>query len=207
MNDEHAIDHGGTRDQKKLNVLAIGRLTYYKGFRYLIQAAAKTPNIHISLVGRGDEAEELRELTASLGLNNRVTFYDVLNDRELAQQMVRCDCFCLPSIERTEAFGLVLLEAMYFGKANVISDVPGSGMGWIVDDGITGVKVNPGDTDALVEAFTQLSENRQELARMGQRGKVKFHQCFEIDHTVEDLISVYQHVTRPDQQETNSLQP
>ena len=207
MNDEQAISTRGNRDQEKLNVLAVGRLTYYKGFRYLIQAAAKTPNIHISLVGRGDEAEDLKELTASLGLQNRVTFYDFLNDKELAQQMAGCDCFCLPSIERTEAFGLVLLEAMFFGKATVIGDVPGSGMGWIVDDGITGVKVNPGDTDALVEAFIRLSENRQELAKLGQSGKEKFHQYFEIDHTVEDLMSVYQQVIRNDQQEMNSLQP
>ena len=207
MNDEKAINPKANRDQEKLNVLAVGRLTYYKGFRYLIQAAAKTPNIYISLVGRGEEAEDLQELATSLGLQNRVTFYDVLNDKELAQQMARCDCFCLPSIERTEAFGLVLLEAMYFGKATVIGDVPGSGMGYIVDDGITGVKVNPGDTDALVEAFIRLSENRQELAKMGQRGKEKFHQYFEIDHTVEDLISVYQQVIRSDQQEMNSLQP
>lgn len=206
-NGMNAVSPGGNRDQEGLNVLAIGRLTYYKGFRYLIQAAAKTPNIHIRLVGRGDEAEDLKELTASLGLQNRVTFYDVLNDKELAQQMARCDCFCLPSIERTEAFGLVLLEAMYFGKATVIGDVPGSGMGYIVDDGLTGVKVNPGDTDALVDAFTRLSEDRQALAKMGQRGKEKFHQYFEVDHTVEDLISVYQQVIRSDQQEMNALQP
>lgn len=193
-------------DQKRLNVLAIGRLTYYKGFRYLIEAAAKAPNIHISLVGRGEEAQDLKALTSSLGLQNRVTFYDVLNDQELAQQMMLCDCFCLPSIERTEAFGLVLLEAMYFGKATIISNVPGSGMGWIVDDGITGIKVNPADADALAKAFNRLSEDREELAKLGQRGKEKFHQYFEVDHTIKDLISLYHKVTDSGQLESNPQQ-
>lgn len=185
----------GVADQKKLNVLAIGRLTYYKGFRFLIEAAAKSPDLDVTLVGRGEEAEDLKALTSSLDLQDRVRFFDVLNDEELARQMMLCDCFCLPSIERTEAFGLVLLEAMYFGKATVISDVPGSGMGWIVDDGITGIKVNPADVDALVQAFNRLREDRDELVKLGQRGKEKFHQHFEIDQAVGNLISLYQDVT------------
>lgn len=203
--DSQAIKSSGATHQQRLNVLAIGRLTYYKGFRYLIEAAAKTPNVFVSLVGHGQQKRYLKNLVASLGLQNRVIFHHFLSDSELARQMAWCDCFCLPSIERTEAFGLVLLEAMYFGKANIIGDVPGSGMGWIVDDGITGIKVKPADADALAEAFTRLSENRKELEEMGQQGKEKFHQVFEIDHTIEGLIDVYQQVTDRSQQEINSL--
>jgi glycosyltransferase involved in cell wall biosynthesis len=197
--DSQAIRSTGEPHQDRLNVLAIGRLTYYKGFRYLIEAAAKAPNVFVSLVGHGQQEKYLKRLVASLGLQNRVTFHHFLSDRELAHQMALCDCFCLPSIERTEAFGLVLIEAMYFGKATIISDVPGSGMGWIVDDGITGIKVNPADADALAEAFTRLSENRKELVKMGRNGKEKFHQCFEIDRTIEDLIKLYKQVTDANQ--------
>jgi len=190
--DNQAFDSTGATNQERLNVLAIGRLTYYKGFRYLIEAAAKAPNVHVSLVGHGQQAKYLKKLAARLGIQDRVTFHHFLSDKELGHQMAVCDCFCLPSIERTEAFGLVLLEAMYFGKATVISNVPGSGMGWIVDDGITGIKVNPADSDALAEAFNSLSKDRKKLATLGQNGKEKFHQHLEIDHTIEDLIKVYQ---------------
>ena len=175
-----------------LQILAVGRLTYYKGFRYLIEAAAQSPDIHINLVGDGDEAEQLRSLVASLKLQDRVTFHGILSNDELAQQMADCDCLCLPSIERTEAFGMVLLEAMYFGKTTVISDVVGSGMGWVVDDGITGIKVKPADADALASAFKRLATNRDELALMGKQGREKFDQQFEINHAVEGLIEIYQ---------------
>ena len=60
------------------------------------------------------------------------------------------DCLCLPSIERTEAFGVVLLEAMYFGKPALSSRLRGSGMDWIVEDGVTGLKFEPGSVDSLV---------------------------------------------------------
>jgi len=183
----------GNQERKKtLQVLAVGRLTYYKGFRYLIEAAAQAPDIHINLVGHGDQSEQLKSLVASLKLQDRVTFHGILSDDELAQKMADCDCLCLPSIERTEAFGMVLLEAMYFGKATVISDVEGSGMGWVVDNSITGLKVKPADADALAEALNRMASDREELAGMGQRGKEKFDQQFEINHAVEDLVEIYQ---------------
>lgn len=186
-----------TRSQGRkeaLQVLAVGRLTYYKGFRYLIEAAAQIPDIHINLVGHGNQAEQLKSLVASLKLQDRVTFHGILSNDELAQKMMDCDCLCLPSIERTEAFGMVLLEAMYFGKATVISDVEGSGMGWVVDDNVTGIKVNPADADALAGAFRRLAADRKELADLGQRGREKFDQQFEINHAVEGLVKIYQQV-------------
>jgi len=178
--------------KQRIQVLAIGRLTYYKGFSYLIQATAQSPNTHLNLVGHGDQARELKALATSLKAQDRVTFHGILSDVELAQQMKQADCICLPSIERTEAFGMVLLEAMYFGKATVISDVPGSGMGWIVDDGVTGLKVKPADADALAAAFERLDANREELVRMGECGKEKFDDQFEINHAIGGVMEVYQ---------------
>lgn len=177
-----------------LQVLAVGRLAYYKGFRFLIEAAAKTPNIQVHIVGCGELDSELRKLAASLNLQDRVVFHGDLDEAELVHQIARCDCLCLPSIERTEAFGVVLLEAMYFGKATVISDLSGSGMGWIVDAGITGLKVEPANANALAAAFVQLDNDREKLAIMGQAGKLKFNQQFEIKHAVKGLVNVYQQV-------------
>lgn len=175
-----------------LQVLAIGRLTYYKGFKYLLQAAALAPGIHLHLVGRGDEEQALKSLAASLNLLDRVTFHGSLSPTELAQQLKHCDCLCLPSIERTEAFGMVLLEAQYFAKATVISDVPGSGMGWVVEHAETGLKVPVADAPALAEALLRLDRNRAELVTMGQHGKQKFEQEFDIHHAIDGLIDVYQ---------------
>ena len=186
-----------------LQILAVGRLTYYKGFRYLIDAAAQVPNIHINLVGQGELTEQLKAQVASLGLQEKVSFLSMLSDAELAHQMQTCDCLCLPSIERTEAFGMVLLEAMFFGKATIIGDVKGSGMGWVVDDGVTGIKVKPADPNALAGAIKRLAADRSELARLGQQGKEKFDRQFEINHAVEGLVNVYQLTTSTPELTTN----
>jgi len=190
----HEIQTQPVSNPSLLRVLAIGRLTYYKGFRYLIEAAARVKNLHVDIVGQGEEMHNLRSLRDTFNLQSRLIFHGELSDPDLAKKMAQCDCICLPSIERTEAFGMVLLEAMYFSKATVISDVPGSGMGWIVDDGMTGLKVRSADAEALAETFRTLSGNRENLIRMGQQGRVKFDEQFEINHTVKGLIAVYRQV-------------
>ena len=177
-----------------LRILAIGRLTYYKGFCYLIEAAALLPDMQVHIVGTGDQESELKALAASLKLEQQVIFHGVLDNRQLAAQMTLCDCICLPSIERTEAFGMVLLEAQSFAKATVVSDVPGSGMGWVVEHNKTGLKVPPADASALADALRNLQNNRDELAAMGRNGRQKFIKEFEISKAVEGLIRVYQQV-------------
>ena len=182
-------------DNDPLQVLAIGRLTYYKGFEYLIRAAARVRDVRVDIVGTGDMEKHLRSVLSGLRLENRVRLRGAVTNRELGELLDRCDCMCLPSIERTEAFGMVLLEAMLHGKATVVSDVPGSGMGWIVEHGGTGIKVKPADVEALAGALTRLRENREETREMGRRGKEKFDRAFEIDHSVALLIDVYREVT------------
>jgi len=182
-------------DGDTLQVLAIGRLTYYKGFEYLIRAAALVAGVRVDIVGTGDMEKRLRSLVNRLRLEHRVTLHGALTDQELHELLGHCDCLCLPSIERTEAFGMVLLEAMLHGKATVVSDVPGSGMGWIVEHGGTGIKVRPADEEALATALKYLLENREEARAMGRRGKEKFDRAFGIDQSVASLIVVYRAVT------------
>ena len=69
-------------------------------------------------------------------------------------------------------------------------------MGWVVDDNVTGIKVNPADTNALAGALKRLAADREELARMGQQGREKFDQQFEINHAIEGLVKVYQQATQ-----------
>ena len=70
----------------------------------------------------------LRRLTMTLGLEDRVRFHGALSDVARDALLLASDCLCLPSTDRTESFGIVLLEAMSASKACVVTDVPGSGM-------------------------------------------------------------------------------
>jgi rhamnosyl/mannosyltransferase len=191
--------------QPRLQVLAVGRLTYYKGFRFLLEAVAQAgPPVRLDLVGDGDEAGSLQAMAGLLGLSDRVCFHGSTDDAKLARLMNRCDCLCLPSIERTEAFGMVLLEAMHCGKATVVSDVPGSGMGWVVEDAVTGVKVPPADPAALAEAFRTLAADRAGLAAMGARGRQRFEELFTIDRSAAAVAAVYREVLGTDAADADS---
>jgi rhamnosyl/mannosyltransferase len=189
----HDVEHERLppNPREHLDVLAIGRLAYYKGFRYLIEAVSKLDNVHVHIVGKGKKERDLKKLARRLNVSGWVTFYGQLSDSELAARFAACDCVCLPSIERTEAFGLVLLEAMYFSKATVVSDVPGSGMGWVVEHNVTGLKVPPANSDKLAEALQRLSQDRALSRTLGENGKAKFDRLFSIDESVINLVKVY----------------
>lgn len=174
-----------------LQVLAVGRLTYYKGFGYLVRALSKVDGVQVHVVGKGDQEWELKKLARTLGVDHRVRFHGELSGAALARRFHTCDCLCLPSIERTEAFGLVLLEAMSFAKATVISDVPGSGMGWVVEHMETGIKVPPRDIGQLAVALERLRDDRSLTRRLGENGRRKFDRLFSIGHSVDSLAGIY----------------
>jgi rhamnosyl/mannosyltransferase len=194
--DEQAT--GDRKDSQELQLLAIGRLTYYKGFDYLLKAMAQVENARLTVVGSGAEEKKLKALAGQLEIEDKVLFHGALPDDELIRQIVLSDCLCLPSIERTEAFGIVLLEAMCLGKATLVSDVPGSGMGWVVDDGVTGIKVPPADPESLAGAINRLSEDREALAVMGRRGQQKFNRDFDIRQSILPLIGLYRDLAGPE---------
>ena len=175
----------------ELQVLAIGRLTYYKGFGYLVEAAARTSGVRVHIVGSGERGWELRRLAAQLGVTERVRFHGELDDAALAARLADCDCLCLPSIERTEAFGLVLLEAMYFAKPTVISDVPGSGMASVVLDRETGLKVPSRDAAALAAALETLRDDAALRRRLGGEGRRRFDAHFDIAHGAAAIAAAY----------------
>ena len=98
---------------------------------------------------------------------------------------------CLPSIERTEAFGLVLLEAARAGKPSLVTRVEGSGMTWVVLDGITGWTVNPGSAEELKQVLATISKNRSELSQRGQLARERFAREFQIAAVANRIQTLY----------------
>ena len=174
-----------------LRVLAIGRLTYYKGHEVLIRAASAFSDCRVLIVGTGDLGAPLTELVRSLGLESRVGLLGYQSDAMLNALLASCDLLCLPSIERTEAFGLVLLEAMRFGKAVVASDLPGSGMGWVVREAGHGLLTPPGDSGALAAALRRLSQDSDLKRQLGDAGKVALARGFGIDQVAKAIAGLY----------------
>ena len=192
---------GGNAPQHNnlLRVLAIGRLTHYKGFDVLLRAIAATGQAELDVVGTGKQLNSLMSLSQSLGLDNRVRFHGRISDDGKKDLLLACDCLCLPSIDRTESFGIALLEAMSAGKACVVSELPGSGMTAVVDADKTGLVVPPGDHVALASAFERLAQDRDELVQMGSLGRKKFETELTIDVSATRVIGVYDELQRAPQ--------
>ena len=177
-----------------LRLLAVGRLSYYKGFEILLEALAQTTDIDLLLVGDGELRTRLQARIAELGLSGRVRLAGHVSDAELEAAYRACDVFCLPSIDRAEAFGLVLLEAMRAGKPVLASDIPGSGVGTVVVDEETGLKVPPRDAPALARALQRLAGDVALRGRLGAAGRARWEREYRMDAVTAQWTALYREV-------------
>jgi rhamnosyl/mannosyltransferase len=177
-----------------LRVLTIGRLTYYKGHKVLLRAVERIPNAQAMIVGTGVCATALIRLRRKLALEDRVLFLGKQPQQTLTALLASCHVLTLPSLERTEAFGLVLLEAMRFGKPVIASDIPGSGTGWVVRQAGHGLVTPPGDIDALAEALKTLEHDTELRWHLGQNGAMALEEQFGISPVAKAISDVYSQV-------------
>lgn len=177
-----------------LRVLTIGRLTYYKGQEVLIRAAAALPDVRVLIVGQGEHRQRLGDLITRLGLADRVSLTGFATEGEMAALLASSDLFCMPSLERTEAFGLVLLEAMRYGKPVVVSDIPGSGAPWVVQEAGNGRLFPPGDAQALAQTITLLQADPQARQQLGEAGAQALQRQFGIGPVARTLLDLYEAV-------------
>ena len=177
-----------------LKLLSVGRLSHYKGHSVLLEATARLPGAHLVLIGHGEEAEHLRALATALGIQDRISFVGDINDADLIAAYAAADLFVLPSLDRSEAFGLVLLEAMRAGLPIVASDIAGSGVGHVVEDGVTGLLVPPGEIEALAAALRQ-GEDPLLRERLGKAGQARWLANFTLDRSARAIQSIYRQMT------------
>ncbi|MBK8638459.1 MAG: glycosyltransferase [Chromatiaceae bacterium] len=177
-----------------LRILVIGRLTYYKGHEILIRAAARLTDIRVLIVGGGEHQDRLIRLVHELGLGDRVSLLGHQTAAQVTALLASCDIYCLPSLERTEAFGLVLLEAMRFARPVVVSDIPGSGAPWLVRQAGNGCLVSPGDAVALAEALAALQADALKRQDLGEAGARVFEREFGIGPVATAIHGLYQRV-------------
>ena len=181
----------GIFPKHKTSVLAVGRLTYYKGFDDLIRAAARVPEIHVILVGEGSGKTRLQSLISALELAERVKILGFMEEKRLHALMAASDCLCVSSVERTEAFGLVLLEAMCYGKPVVASDIPGSGIGVVVEHNKTGFLFPPGDVEQLSRMLKIMAGSPEKRKKMGKAGELRLNDHFLIEQVAQEVFSIY----------------
>jgi len=174
-------------------VFAIGRHVPYKGFDYLIRAMATVRKGVLLLGGRGPLTANLRSLALSLGIEDRVHFVGHIPDDELPALYHAADVFCMPSIEKSEAFGLVQLEAMLCRKPVVCCELD-NGVTYVTQHGTTGLAIPPRDPQALATALETLLADTQLREQMGAAGHRRATSVFTLDRMREGMLGVYRDV-------------
>jgi glycosyltransferase involved in cell wall biosynthesis len=176
---------------KKPIILFFGRLIYYKGAEYLVEAMNSIPEAHLVVVGKGTLQESL-ELMASKGINN-ISFIPYLSEEDLVAMYHACEIFVLPSVENTEGFGIVQLEAMACGKPVISSDLP-TGVTYVNQDGITGLVVKKRSSQELVKAIKYLLENETIRQELGNTAKHRVESDFTVSGMVEQTLNLYNEI-------------
>ncbi len=176
-----------------------GRLLRGKGLEFLLEAfarlAPRDPNAHLLLVGSGagqalSVEPELRSRAGEVGLRDRVTFTGRV---EAVEDCLRAsDVFAFPSV--FEALGISLVEAAACGLPAV-----GSRTGGIVDvieDGVTGLLVPPGDAAALEDALTRLLAEPALREEMGRRARQRTRRLFDADDALDRYRALFHEAAR-----------
>lgn len=147
-----------------LFVGSLDRAHYFKGLDVLMDAVHNL-DVHLTVVGDGDR----RAYYESIAPAGKVTFLGNVSDDKLPEVYQSADLLVLPSIDRSEAFGLVILEAMASGLPVVASDLPG--VRTVVRRGETGWLVRSNDARALASTISGALSDPERLKRFGAAGR------------------------------------
>jgi glycosyltransferase involved in cell wall biosynthesis len=170
-------------------ILSIGRLVYYKGFEYLIRAMSRI-NGKLLIIGDGPLRRRLEQLARAAGVLDRVGFLGEMQNEETIPFYQAADLFALGSIARSEAFGIVQLEAMACGKP-VVNTRLDSGVPFVSLDGVTGLTVPPQDSDALAAAINRLLDDPSLRVRYGEAARRRVREEFSIEVMMRRTLELY----------------
>jgi glycosyltransferase involved in cell wall biosynthesis len=172
--------------------IAVGRLVYYKGVEYLIQAMNQVQG-RLLIAGDGPLRSRLESQVRAQRLSERVVFLGHVED--LVPYYHAADLFVLASVARSEAFGIVQLEAMACGKPVVNTSLP-SGVPFVSLDGITGITVPPANSEALAKAINLLLDDPARRAQYGEAARRRVQAEFSLELMTERTLRVYESVLR-----------
>lgn len=174
----------------------LDRAHSFKGVDVLIRAAAYLPleaEWRLLIVGDGDMRPAYEALAKTLGIAERVIFTGAVTDEDLPRAYRAADVHVLPSTSKSEAFGLVTLEAAASGLPSIVSDLPG--VRTLVEPNVTGVIVDPGIEESLEAALRVFLDDPMKARDMGLRARERVLSAYTNATLADRLVEVYKRTT------------
>jgi len=164
---------------------------YFKGLDYLLKAIGMVGNSNIKLivVGGGDLKQGYIEKAQKFGIEKRVHFTGVISNEDLSKYYRLGDVFAFPSIDKSEAYGLVALEAAACAKPAIASNLPG--VRFVVKDNETGILIQPKNADELAAKIKMLYNNQERVKELGERAQERVELEFKWSVIVEKIQDIY----------------
>lgn len=161
---------------------------YFKGVDVLLEALKMTSGAHLKIVGDGNKKSYFQKKARSLGLANRVIFLGRVSDEQLAHLYQGAGALVLPSTDSSEAFGIVLIEALCSGTPVIASDLPG--VRQVVSQSVAGTLVPPGNPMQLGAALQKAWEHPPS-DELRDRIHASATARYRLDTLAEDLLQWY----------------
>lgn len=181
-------------NKKNIKIFFTGRLVYYKGVDVLLKAFANVKNCELFIAGTGELENKLKAFAKSRGLEKTIHFLGFLPDNTLKQAYADCDIFVLPSVAKSEAFGIVQLEAMVYGKPVINTRLP-SGVPHVSIHGETGITVPPSDPLTLAKAINRLASDKELRERLGRNAALRVREKFNENNVIRKLYDYFEEAT------------
>lgn len=179
-----------------MRVLCVGTLEERKGQRHLIDACAVARDAGVRLicrlVGDGPDRQSLQDQISRWGLEDRVLLVGALRSDDVAMEMNAADVVVTPSVPtlggKSEGIPVVLMEGMAMERPVVASRL--SGIPELVEHRVSGLVVEPADIAGLAEALLELAADPELRIRLGQSGRRRVAEQFELGATTQQLIDL-----------------
>lgn len=183
----------------KKNILFVGGLDtahYFKGVDILLEAfkiiLSEFPDWTLSIVGDGDRREHYMKMAEDLEIGDKVSFDEKIGRERLVGFFQDCAFLVLPSINKSEAYGLVLLEALATGKPVIASNLPG--VRSVFEKGKQGLLAEPGNVGDLAERMRELVVDDKLREDMGREARILAEKKYSWEKVGERLEEIYKRV-------------
>ncbi len=172
-----------------LFVGGLDRAHYFKGLEVLIRAKAEVAKAKILVVGDGDLRPHYEKIVADLNLKDQIIFAGSLAPEDLLDYYNLADVVVLPSLDQSEAFGIVLIEAASCGKPVIASNLPG--VRSVIEYGVNGFTVTPGNAKELAVKINYFLDNPAEAKKFGEAGRQRVLEKYDLKKVGEKLEKIF----------------